>query len=120
MNTGLIPAGLPAYFAYASCHSVSIHPPMTPWLLLRSQFLSAHARSPAGLGPGYGSRPSPALTREITPPTPRDRTSWSHAPPLAVRLPRFPRRPPPPPPHPATPRRSRRRRADVPHADGLH
>ena len=49
MNAVLIPAGLPAYLAYASCHSVSNHPPMAARLFFRSRFLSALARCPGRL-----------------------------------------------------------------------
>jgi len=49
MNTVLVPAGLPAYLAYASCHSVSNHPPVMPRLFARSLFSSARGHGPAGL-----------------------------------------------------------------------
>src|SRR6266542_2094695 len=49
MNTGLTPAGLPAYFAYASCHSVSNHPPVMARLFFGSLVLSAHAHGSVGL-----------------------------------------------------------------------
>src|SRR5271170_4240103 len=61
MNSGLSPTGLPAYFAYASCHSVWLHPPMASWLLVRSLVLSAHVRCPAGLPRWSGNPPSGRL-----------------------------------------------------------
>src|SRR6266576_6788072 len=57
MNTGLTPTGLPAYLAYASCHSVSNHPPMVTWLFVRSLFLSAHVHCLAYLSRLAGNPP---------------------------------------------------------------
>src|ERR1041385_8528645 len=57
MNTGLTPTGLPAYFPYASCHSVSNHPPMATWLFYRSLFLSAHVHCLAYLSRLSGNPP---------------------------------------------------------------
>ena len=49
MNAGLPPTGLPAYFAYTSCHSVSNHPTVMSRPFLRSLFPSARVHCPAGL-----------------------------------------------------------------------
>ena len=49
MNAGLPPTGLPAYLAYASCHSVSNHPPVRARPCFRSLFPSARVHCPAGL-----------------------------------------------------------------------
>ena len=49
LNAVRSPAGLPAYLAYAACHSVSNHPPVLWRLLVGSRFLSARAQGPAGL-----------------------------------------------------------------------
>ena len=49
MNAVLSPTGLPAYLAYASCHSVSNHPPVRWRLFVGSLFLSARAPGPTGL-----------------------------------------------------------------------
>ena len=43
------PTGLPAYFAYTSCHSVSNHPTVMSRPFFRSLFPSARVHCPAGL-----------------------------------------------------------------------